>query len=206
MRHSRAGVLRIFHFNAIAVVILAGVGASCVRTPPTTDWARDGGGDTIGPPASRLAPVQDANTTEASRIHAALGSAAFDSLIGSTKAEAGKLRIIAADSAEQQRFKGLNVVAGYPAQIHLVPLPAADMSRIIGVLGRDGAYDFNGRTRCKNESMLGIRFLGTQAVELAIGLPCRQAIWGVDGKRTGMGLSPQAASLISDAIARLLKN
>ena len=73
----------------------------------------------------------------------------------------------------------------------------------MALLVRDENYDFNSRLRCKNQSLVGIRFLGTQTVELAIGIPCNQAIWAVNGKWVGMGLSAQAVSSINGIVTSL---
>jgi hypothetical protein len=154
-------------------------------------------------PSGNDRTLPGSDQTQTSQIRTALGTSAFDSLAASRKGEAGRLRIIPVEQAERQIFKEPDLIAGYPVDTHLVPVPPGEVSRIVALLVRDESYDFNSRLRCKNQSLIGIRFLGTQIVELAIGMPCNQAIWAANGRWVGMGLVAQAVSSINGTVTSL---
>jgi hypothetical protein len=205
-RRSRERVVRNLYSKTIPAIVFLHAGLSCLGACSTKGRTRgnDAAQGSAAPvPSGNDRTLPSSNEVQTSQINAALGTSAFDSLVASREAEAATLRIIPVERAERQIFKGPDFIAGYPVTTHLSPVPSAEVSRIIALLVRDENYDFNGRLRCKNRSLLGIRFLGTQTVELAIGIPCNQAIWAVNRKWVGMGLSAQAVSSINGIVTAL---
>lgn len=90
----------------------------------------------------------------------------------------GPLRIVSADEAEAESLASAERIAGYPVDGSLVQLPPAQLVELRTRLLDAGGYATPAEGRCRNETMVGARFVrGEGVVELALGVECRQAIW-----------------------------
>lgn len=188
--------------GAIGRAAMLTIALSCVASAPGKH--SDGAG---GAPAVAAAvmpgeehPPSNSEKARSFRIRAALGEAAFASLVEAKTGYAAALRVIAVERAQQQALRGTDSIAGYPATSPLRPIAPAILERIVQSLGGDEKYVFNRRVRCANRELLGIRFAGTVPLELAIGVPCNQAIWAVNGKWAVLVLSGQAVASIRELL------
>ena len=111
-------------------------------------------------------------------LGAMLGPDAVQIVEGATLVEAARLRLVSAEEQERTALRSDGRMAGYPIAGPRVVLPGADVSGLKRLLLDHQSYAWGLRIRCANSHFVGVRFVRQrQKVELALGLPCQQALW-----------------------------
>lgn len=117
----------------------------------------------------------DANTP-----HHFLESAA-NAIGQSNNIEMAKLQVTSFESARNLALKNKTEIIGYPISGTVLTPPSDKNAYLKNILLNKGNY-IKVRARCKKEHFIGLRFNSAEdkIVEFALGVPCNQALWGIN--------------------------
>jgi len=159
-----------------------------------------------GPPAAPEPPPEPEPPPDPNAVHArdSLGQQVVALIENATRVEVGHMQTNTARDAERQTLLTGNRIMGYRITGRLRAL-SDDDARTFTDRALDDASYTSTVARCANESWIGARFTNnSQKVELAIGLPCNQALWASSSEghvsRWGANLTPEAAQALSAMI------
>ncbi len=129
------------------------------------------------PPPSQAAERQPAELPATGRVRTELGELT-GRIEGASRVTAVRLQVVASAEAERETLRSTNRIVGYPMLGTPQEVSSADRETIARTLLDDASYDFTVERRCRNATLVGVRFEGASgsSVEVAIGMPCAQVL------------------------------
>jgi hypothetical protein len=124
--------------------------------------------------------------------------------------EVSLLRVVSASEAEAKALTSLDRILGYPLRGSTIRMSSEQAQRLFSVLLDESSYFTDARIRCRNTSLIGVRFVGKgQRLEFALGRPCRQALWAWMGdgrvQRWGALVKEDPAAQIEETVSSVVR-